>query len=35
MEDNKKLNEQQAENYLRALIRVLVPQQIDWQQIKN
>ncbi len=29
------LNEQQAENYLRALIRVLVPQQIDWQQIKN
>jgi len=29
------LSEQQAENYLRALIRVLVPQQIDWQQIKN
>lgn len=29
------ISEQQADNYLRALIRDLVPHQIDWDAIKN
>lgn len=29
------ITEQQADNYLRALIRDLVPRQIDWNAIKN